>query len=48
MTEMVMLAEFTIMERIGIWIILVGLPLLAGYFVWCIEERKDKKGNGRK
>lgn len=40
MAEMVMLAEFTIMERIGIWIILIGIPLLAGYAVSLIQEAK--------
>ena len=42
MTEMVMLAEFTIIERVGIFIILWGVPVLAGCLVGL--ARKDKKG----
>lgn len=37
-----MLTEFSIMERIGIWIILWGVPVLAGCLVGLAQ--KDKKG----
>ena len=40
--EAEMLAEFTKIELIGIWIILWGIPLLAGCLV--ALAHKDKKG----